>query len=238
MRTSKSDIQSSGRIRELQDKFRELEPELEDSNIKEALSIINGMIQELMRSTPDHTGNDVPEKNIAKLYKNAPRMEDAAVCKPLPEGAVAPDFALRDATGETITLSDFRGSTVLLVFYPLDWSPGCSQQLDVYQHEYDEFSKRSIEIIGISVDSIYSHGAWSAVRGLKMTLLSDFNPKGETAAKYKVYREQDGFSERALFIIDKDGIIKYSYVSPYLNHIPDIYQLFEKLDNVMNVVSV
>lgn len=222
----------SGRINNLQRKFAELEPGIEDSNIKRALSLLNGMIQEIMRNpAAEIKENAFSLKDVSTMYRNAPKMEGAAISKPLTSGTKAPDFSLKDADGKIINLSDFNSSTVMLVFYPLDWSPGCSQQLDIYQQEYDEFQKRGINILGISVDSIYSHGAWASVRGLSFPLLSDFNPKGETAKKYGVYREQDGFSERALFLIGKDGMIRHSYMSPFLNHIPDIYELFDKIDS-------
>lgn len=222
----------SGRLNDLQKRFTELEPGIDDSNIKKALSILNGMIQEILRNNPGETKKSgFSLKDVAAMHRNAPKMLGAAMNKPLSAGTKAPDFSLKDADGTTVTLSDNQNSSVLLVFYPLDWSPGCSQQLDIYQQEYDEFQKRGVKILAVSVDSIYSHGAWAAVRGLSFPLLSDFNPKGETAKKYGVYREQDGFSERALYLIDESGYIKYSFVSPFLNHVPDIYDLFEKIDS-------
>jgi peroxiredoxin len=88
-----------------------------------------------------------------------------------------------------------------------------------------------VELIGISVDSIYSHGAWAAVRGLSFPLLSDFQPKGEVARRYNVWRDDDGFSERALYVLDPQGTIVYSHVSPRLDHVPDIYELLSVLDD-------
>jgi peroxiredoxin len=163
-------------------------------------------------------------------------MDGAAMNEPLPAGTEAPDFTLKDSNGFNVSLTDYRGSPVLLAFYPLDWSPGCSQQLDLYQHEMLEFEKRGVKVVGISVDSIYSHGAWAKVRGIHFPLLSDFNPKGEVARKYNVYRDSDGFSERALYLIDGEKTIRYSIVSPQINHIPDIYSLFSKLDEVYKPV--
>jgi peroxiredoxin len=104
--------------------------------------------------------------------------------------------------------------------------------LDVYQQELEEFQRRGVELVGISVDSLYSHGAWSAVRGLSFPLLSDFNPKGEVARRYRVWREAEGFSERALYVIDAEGTIRYAHVSPKLQHVLDIYELFEVLDGL------
>lgn len=230
-----------GRLQELQEKFRNLEPNIEDSEVKKALSLINGMVQEIWRNIsagPEKNQRRLSLKDVAEMYRNAPKMNDPSINTPLAEGTDAPDFSLKDANGQTVSLNDYRGSNVLLVFYPLDWSPGCSQQLDIYQHELAEFEKRGVKIIGISVDSLYSHGAWAVVRDIHFPLLSDFNPRGEAARRFHVFREQDGFSERALYIIDAEGIIRYSYVSPYLHHIPDIYELYKKLDEIQKSVTV
>lgn len=224
------------RLNELQTRFRELEPVISDVNVKRALSVMYGMLQETWRQMDKMNTNAFHGENsmedILNLYRHAPKMEGQALSKPLEEGTKAPDFELKDAGGKLVRLSDYRGKMVLLVFYPLDWSPGCSQQLDLYQSEMAEFDKRKIDIIGISVDSIYSHGAWAAVRNITFPLLSDFNPRGEVARKFNIFREEDGFTERALFIIDREGIIRYSYLSPYIHHIPDIYDLFRKLDAI------
>ena len=107
-----------------------------------------------------------------------------------------------------------------------------SEELELYQNEIDEFDRRGAKLVGISVDSVYSHGAWAAVRGISFPLLADFNPKGDVARRYGVYRDADGFSERALYVIDADGVIRYSHVSPELHHVPDIYQLFRALDDL------
>ena len=97
---------------------------------------------------------------------------------------------------------------MVLVFYPLDWSPACSDQLSLYQSELEEFENANAQLLAVSVDSLYSHGAWAAVRGLNFPLLSDFHPKGQVARQYKVMRDSDGFSERALYIIDAAGKIR------------------------------
>ncbi len=148
------------------------------------------------------------------------------------EGTEAPDFELPDQDGNPVRLSDFRGRPVVLAFYPLDWSPGCSRQLELYQQELAEFEARGATPIGVSVDSIYSHGAWAAVRGLTFPLLSDFAPKGEVAKRYGIWREGDGFSERALYLVDAEGVIRWAHVSPELHHLPDIYELLDALDDV------
>jgi peroxiredoxin len=157
-------------------------------------------------------------------------MEGPAENQGLPAGSQAPDFTLPNANNEPISLSDFRGKNVILVFYPLDWSPACSDQLSLYQSELPEFEKYDAVVIGISVDSLYSHGAWAAVRGITFPLLADFHPNGEVSRMYKVMRQTEGFSERALYIIDRQGTIRYSHVSPLIHHIPDIYELFEQLE--------
>lgn len=227
----------SRRLHELEEQFHDLEAEIEETPVKKAISVLHGMIQEVSRTSvmatfgSNATGFSV--QDIADMYRHAPKMEGNAMNEPLPVGIPAPDFTLPDPSGNFLSLSSLKGQPVVLVFYPLDWSPGCSQQLDLYQAESEEFEKRGVRLIGISVDSIYSHGAWAAVRGINFQLLSDFHPKGEIARRYQVYREQDGFSERALYIIDAQGIIQYAYISPYLHHVPDIYELFGKLDELL-----
>ena len=89
-----------------------------------------------------------------------------------------------------------------------------------------------MNLVGISVDSVYSHGAWATVRGITFPLLADFHPKGEVAKRYHVWREPDGFSERALYVLDDQGMIRHAHVSPQLHHVPDIYELFAVLDDV------
>lgn len=226
------------RLAELEQRFTRLEGAVEPSAEKDALSLLHAMVQELwrsleMRDVPSaRRGDKVTLEGVANLYQQAPEMEGRAVSTPLPVGTPAPDFALPDSTGRAIRLSDHRGQRVLLVFYPLDWSPGCSQQLDLYQSELDEFQKRDIQPLAVSVDSIYSHGAWAAVRGLDIPLLADFEPKGEVARRYRVYRDQDGFSERALFLIDEEGVVRYAHVSPQLHHVPDIYELYGAVDGL------
>ena len=133
---------------------------------------------------------------------------------PLPSGTVAPDFELQSTPDQKVMLSDFRGQPVILVFYPEDWSPVCSDQLGLYQAVLPEFQKHRAELLAISVDSAWSHLAFAKDRNLHFPLLSDFEPKGEVARTYQVYRAKEGTAERALFVIDADGIIRWSYVSP------------------------
>lgn len=227
------------RMQELHEQFSELATEIPEGPTKQAISLLHAMMQETLRVgyTP---GQGTPgEEHVAdnwqqllNYHKSAPAMEGAAEAEGLSVGVEAPDFALPDADGNLVRLSDYRGQPVVLVFYPLDWSPACSDQLSLYQMELDAFRSRNAALLAVSVDSIYSHGAWAMLRGLEFPLLSDFEPKGEVARLYNVYRQSDGFSERALFIVDGDGVIRYQHVSPQLHHIPDIYELFEALDKV------
>ena len=152
--------------------------------------------------------------------------------EPLAIGTRAPDFTLRNADNEAVSLSDFRGSPVVLIFYPLDWSPTCSDQLSLYQSELPEFARYGAKLVGISVDSIYSHGAFAAVRGITYPLLADFEPKGDVARRYNVWRPGDGFSERAIFVIDGTGVIRYAHVSPRLGEIPDTFELYAALTRI------
>ncbi len=133
---------------------------------------------------------------------------------PLPPGKEAPDFELPATPDQKVMLSEFRGQPVILAFYPEDWSPVCSDQLALYQAVLPEFRKFNAELMGISVDSVWSHLAFAKDRNLHFPLLSDFEPKGEVARIYQVYRAKEGTTERALFVIDADGVIRWSYVSP------------------------
>jgi peroxiredoxin len=126
----------------------------------------------------------------------------------------APEFRLASTPDQKVALSDFLGRPVVLVFYPADWSPVCSDQLSLYTELHEEFANFDAEVMGISVDGIWSHLAFAHDRKYHLPLLSDFEPKGATAKAYGVYRDGDGFSERALFVIDREGIIRWRYVSP------------------------
>jgi peroxiredoxin len=144
-------------------------------------------------------------------------MTDTSVAQhatPLPAGTRAPDFELPSTPDQKVSLSEFRGQPVILAFYPEDWSPVCSDQMGLYQEVLPEFRKFNAELLGISVDGIWSHLAFAKDRNLHFPLLADFEPKGEVARAYNVYRAKEGTSERALFVIDDAGIVRWSYVSP------------------------
>ena len=132
----------------------------------------------------------------------------------LQPGITAPDFTLRTTPDQSISLNQYRGNPVILVFYPADFSPVCGDEMTLFNQLLPEFQRLNAEVIGISVDGVWCHLAFSKEKNLKIPLLTDFEPKGEVAKKYGVYRKKDGIAERALFLLDKDGIIRYSYVSP------------------------
>ena len=132
----------------------------------------------------------------------------------LPPGTRAPDFTLHSTPDQTVSLQEFRGRPVILAFYPADWSPVCGDQMALYNEILSEFERFNAELIGISVDGIWCHLAFAKDRHLHFPLLADFEPKGDVARRYGAYRAQEGISERALFVIDADGIIRWSYVSP------------------------
>ncbi len=133
---------------------------------------------------------------------------------PLPPGMMAPDFELPSTPDQKVSLSEFRGQPVILAFYPEDWSPVCSDQMALYQEVLQEFRRFDAVLLGISVDSVWSHLAFAKDRNLHFPLLADFEPKGEVARAYQVYRTSEGTSERALFVIDADGVVRWSFVSP------------------------
>jgi peroxiredoxin len=132
----------------------------------------------------------------------------------LEAGSAAPDFSLPSTPDQRVSLSDFHGQPVILAFYPEDWSPVCSDQLALYQELLPEFQRFNAELLGISVDGIWCHLAFAKDRNLHFPLLADFEPKGEVSRSYDAYRATDGTSERALFVIDADGIVRWSYISP------------------------
>src|SRR5215216_7377809 len=132
----------------------------------------------------------------------------------LPAGTPAPDFTLHSTPDQSVRLSEFRGRPVVLAFYPADWSPVCGDQMALYNEVLPEFQRLGAELLGLSVDGIWCHLAFAHDRKLRFPLLSDFEPKGEIAKTYGAYRAQDGTSERALFVIDAEGVIAWSHLSP------------------------
>ena len=144
-------------------------------------------------------------------------------------GSTAPEFELRDQDGRLVSLSDFRGQTVVLVFYPADFSPTCTDQLNVYQEVLGELEQRDARLVGISVDGAFCHKAFQSELNLTIPLLADFHPKGEVAEAYGVWSEDYGVSARAIVMIGPDGRVEWSYMSPPLE-VPGANLIFDALD--------
>lgn len=132
----------------------------------------------------------------------------------LTAGMHAPDFTLPATPNESLSLASFRGRSLIVAFYPADWSPVCGDQMTLYNELLPEFSKLDAQLVGISVDGPWCHAAFIEARALRFALLADFEPKGKVAKAYGAYRDVDGTSERALFVIDPHGTIVWSYCGP------------------------
>ena len=132
----------------------------------------------------------------------------------LAAGTPAPDFRLHVTPDQKLSLKELRGKPVILAFYPADWSPVCGDQVGLYNEILSEFHQFGAELLGISVDGVWCHQAFAKDRHLHFPLLADFEPKGAVAQSYGAYRNEDGVCERALFVIDKNGVIAWSYCSP------------------------
>jgi peroxiredoxin len=126
----------------------------------------------------------------------------------------APAFNLHVTPDQTLSLSEFAGRRVILAFYPADWSPVCGDQMTLYNHVLSEFRKKGAELLGISVDGAWCHQAFARDRNLHFPLLADFHPKGEVSRTYGAYDDAVGQSARALFIVDENGTIAWSHLSP------------------------
>ena len=138
----------------------------------------------------------------------------AASHRIVPAGTAAPAFELNATPDQRTALSEFLGQPVVLVFYPADWSPVCGDQVALYNEMTAEFEEYGAQLLGISVDGVWCHRAFKEARKLRFPLLADFHPKGEVSRRYGAYRENDGVSERALFVIDAQGVVRWSYLSP------------------------
>ena len=133
---------------------------------------------------------------------------------PLAPGQTAPEFILPTAPDQSVALSDFRRRPVILAFYPADWSPVCGDQMVLYNEVLPAFHRYDAGLLGISVDSAWCHRAFAKDRKLRFPLLADFEPKGAVAKAYGVYRRREGVAERALFVLDEHGTIRWRYISP------------------------
>ena len=148
----------------------------------------------------------------------------------------APDFELMATPDQKLALHELRGKNVILAFYPNDWSPVCGDQLSVYNETLRLFHKYNAELIGISVDSKWCHAAFRETRNFHFTLVSDFEPKGAVAKQYGVYNEHEGVCERALFVLDADGVIQWSYLSP-MGINPGADGILEALESINHKMS-
>ncbi len=151
-------------------------------------------------------------------------------------GDPAPDFSLASTPDQTLSLSELRGNPVILAFYPADWSPVCGDQMALYNEVLSEFAAHNAALLGISVDGAWCHAAFAHDRKLRFPLLADFEPKGEVARAYGVYRAQEGLTERALFVLDGDGIVRWSHVSP-IGMNPGADGILHALESLSNPAS-
>ncbi|MBN8227309.1 redoxin domain-containing protein [Corallococcus macrosporus] len=137
-----------------------------------------------------------------------------APSRPLPPGTPAPPFQLAVTPDTRVSLADCSGSPMVLVFYPADFSPVCSDELALFNELLPEFHRHGARVFGVSVDSVWSHLAFAKERKLRFPLLADFHPKGEMSRRYHAWRESEGVCERALYVLDGDGVVAWSHVSP------------------------
>jgi peroxiredoxin len=146
-------------------------------------------------------------------------------------GTPAPDFTLPDQDGTEVSLSDFSGRTVVLVFYPADFSPVCTDQLSVYQEVLPQLEEQGATMVGISVDGAFCHKAFQQHLGVSIPLLADFHPKGEVAKRYGVWSVEHGLAGRGLVVVAPDGKVAWSYLSPPLE-VPGANLIFDALDQL------
>jgi mycoredoxin-dependent peroxiredoxin len=147
-------------------------------------------------------------------------------------GAEAPDFTLKDQNQKDVKLSDFRGKkNVVLVFYPLDWSPVCSNEHVCFVNDLKRFDQLDAEVLGLSVDSVWSHKAFAEKLGINYSLLADFQPRGAVADKFGVYLADKGITGRAIAVIDRNGKIAWfkNYDIPSVPQLQEVSQALEKL---------
>ena len=145
-------------------------------------------------------------------------------------GTPAPDFTLPDQDGNEVSHESLLGQTTVLVFYPADFSPVCTDQLNVYQEVHAELERAGVRLYGVSVDSTFTHRAFQRELGVSIPLLADFHPKGEVSRRFGVYSDEYGVAARALVMIGPDGVVKWSYRSPSPLEIPGANLIFDALD--------
>lgn len=143
-------------------------------------------------------------------------------------GSPAPDFTLRDHEGEKVALGDFAGRSLVLAFYPNDFSSVCNDQLSVYQEVLGEIEAKGASLVGVSVDSTYCHAAFRRELGLTMPLLSDFHPKGEVCSAYGAYISERGHANRSLVLV-RDGEVSWVHEAENPGQIPGANLIFDAL---------
>jgi peroxiredoxin len=144
-------------------------------------------------------------------------------------GTKAPDFTLNDQDGHAVGLGDFAARRLVLAFYPLDFSPVCTDQLSIYQEVVDELAERGAALVGISVDSAFCHAAFRKQLNLTIPLLADFNPKGAVSRAYGAYMEGPGHGNRSLVLVGEDGVVAWSHAAPTPLEIPGANLIFDAL---------
>jgi peroxiredoxin len=149
----------------------------------------------------------------------------------LRHGQKAPDFRLHAAPDHTVALTDFSGQPVVLAFYPSNWNPVCADQMALYNEALPRFRRHNAALLGLSVDSVWCHRAFARQHNLKFPLLADFQPKGRVASDYGVYRRGDGVAGRALFVLDANGIVHWSHLSP-IGVIPSADGILKALESL------
>jgi peroxiredoxin len=149
-------------------------------------------------------------------------------------GTPAPDFSLLDQDGSTVSLEDLKGSTTVLVFYPSDFSPVCTDQLSVYQEVLGELEDQGVQLCGVSVDSAFSHKAFQRELGISIPLLADFHPKGEVARQFGIWNDRYGTADRSLVLIDSEGIVRWVHKGPPLE-VPGANLIFDALEEARAV---
>lgn len=132
----------------------------------------------------------------------------------LQAGTQAPEFTLSSTPDQTLSLSELRGRPVVLAFYPADFSPVCGDEMALFNAVLPDLQELGAHMLGVSVDGVWCHAAFARARNLHFPLLADFEPKGEVARQFGAYRAKEGVSERALFVIDANGSIAWSFLSP------------------------
>jgi peroxiredoxin len=146
-------------------------------------------------------------------------------------GQPAPDFTLKDQDQRDVRLSDFRGQNVVLLFYPLDWSPVCTNEHACFVNELKRFEQLNARILGISVDSVWSHKAWAEKLGLRYPLLADFHPKGAVARQYGFYLDDKGIAARAIVVVDREGRVAWAKQYEILQ-VPDVGEVAAVLEKL------